>query len=159
MPLLLPLLALAAVAGSHHPQETSSPHHQKLAGQARKKPTSSGGLRYMSLYGWETTLTVGMEGWVNLPLGPVYNRTANPQPTLPELLDLSIASHKQVGQHASGSVHSCCCTSARSSTLVLNWLDQATARCVLTTCEVLFFSRAAQRAVPLGAPSRCADTI
>ena len=54
------------------------------------------GLRYMSLYGWETTLTAGMAGWTNLPLGPVYNRTAVPSPTLPELVAASISAHQQL---------------------------------------------------------------
>ena len=120
IPLLLPVLALAAVAGNRHPpQDTSSrAHHQEEEpGQARK-PTSSGGLRYMSLYGWETTLTAGMEGWVNLPLGPVFNRTANPQPTLSELVNLSIAAHRQVSQVQHAAQHSCC-KSARARAAAL----------------------------------------
>ena len=52
--------------------------HKKVAAGPPQTPRPSAAyphLKYMSIYGWETTLTAGMAGWLNVPIGPPFNRS------------------------------------------------------------------------------------
>ena len=57
---------------------------------------ASNHLRYMSVYGWETTLTDGMRGWVNLAKGPVANRSL-PKPTVQQQIHATLRAQTQLG--------------------------------------------------------------
>ena len=86
--LLLPLLLAACGATDHRAAGSSS----SVSGS---RPSGSAGLRYMSLYGWETAHTAGMKGWVNLPKGPVTN-ASNPTATLQQQIDATLQAHRQL---------------------------------------------------------------
>eukprot|EP01052_Picozoa_sp_SAG31_P040695 SAG31_NODE_5959_length_2241_cov_1.092904_1_plen_445_part_00 len=54
-------------------------------------------LRYMAVYGWETQLTAGMVGWINLAKGPVtVANLSNPTPTLEQLINATLTAHREL---------------------------------------------------------------
>ena len=69
-----------------------------LAGSSSSSSSSSNSsrhLKYMSVYGWETGLTAGMVGWINLAKGPVAN-ASNPTPTLGQQIKATLRAHQQL---------------------------------------------------------------
>jgi hypothetical protein len=52
-------------------------------------------LRYMAVYGWETQLTAGMVGWINLAKGPVTN-ASDPAPTLEQQIEATLVAHREL---------------------------------------------------------------
>lgn len=78
----------------------SQPHYwqPQQAQPQLHAPSASNHLKFMSLYGWETTLTAGMKGWVNLPKGPVVNVSLGSKVTLAEQVAATLAAHTQLAQ-------------------------------------------------------------
>ena len=74
------LLLLAGASPGHTVPPHAAPNH----------------LRYMTVYGWETTLSAGMRGWVNLAKGPVANRSL-PKPTLQQQIHATLRAQTQLG--------------------------------------------------------------